>query len=84
MRAEEVRKSSGRNRVADEMSKLFHRKKAKPTTSTKRNTWTHSFVCLSYCDQTAIPTTAAEKDSIIIIFIISSSKTMVTSDGNGI
>lgn len=64
IRAEEARTNGGRKRIADEMSTLFHRKKSK-TTSTKRNTWTHRFVCLSCCDQTAIPTTAAEKDSLI-------------------
>ena len=44
-------------------SEIFKKSKAAKVSSS--SSWTHHFVCLAFCDQTVIPTTAYEKDLLI-------------------
>ena len=63
----EGKKGKKRVAVSEDISKLFPRGGKKFCTQGKKrvSTWTHRFVCLCNHDQTGIPTTAWEKDTLL-------------------
>lgn len=55
-------KSSGKKRVRQEMSGIFHTKR--PKSSSKVCVWKHKFCCLAFKDQYRSPTTEASKEEL--------------------
>ena len=72
-RLSEVRAGQQRNgedkkskkRTVGELGNLFHHGLKSKRSKVVQKPWTHHFVCLAFCDQKTIPTTAKEKEILI-------------------
>ena len=72
-RLSEVRAGRQRNgedkkskkRTVGELGNLFHHGLKSKRSKMVQKPWTHHFVCLAFCDQKNIPTTAKEKEILI-------------------